>query len=558
MRWFGGCAPSDRPFLPAGARMVWTDPPLWTIETWAPQQVRTAESRGARVVVFGPCSANANDIAGAATASDLAGAAAAWAGSFTVVRVNSVGTVEIITDAAGGCPLYTVNASTGLVWGSSARALSGLTGRRTDTEWLAAYLVDKQAVIAGRSAWMGVAPVPAGHRLVLRHDGSTSGSSWWSPSTRDPQDSHMALRHALTAGVRIRVEPTPTSADLAGLDSTTIAMIAAQYGPITGITAHPASITHGGDLDYARALNVSGLSRMFLPLGAHHLPFTSTDEPMPPTDEPAPSTAVWAMFSAQLRASAIAGCRCHLTGDGGDNLFLPPPIHLIDLARAGRWLRLVRDAQNWARLRRQNPRPLIWAALRGDAQRVARTWATTPAWLTTPAPQSARPASGADAALIAEIRGVARAAYADIQLAGSLGVELNNPYFDGPVLDSVISMPAWRRFSAHRYKPVLLDAFADMLPETHQRRVTKGIFVGDFHRGIRANLRRILDLTDGRLAAAGLVEPASLRAIVHAAALGADTVWSALLPTLAAEMWLDAIEQAPATGWTAATRAGAA
>ncbi|MGH3904349.1 MAG: albusnodin/ikarugamycin family macrolactam cyclase [Pseudonocardiaceae bacterium] len=557
MRWFGGCEPRDVRVVPADARVVWNDPPLWTIGNWAPQQVRTAESGGARIAVFGSCSANENEIAYVAAASDLAGLAT-WAGSFTVVRVNSVGTVEIVTDAAGACPVYTAKTPTGLVWGSSSRALSGLTGRRVDTEWLAAYLVDKQTATADRSTWVGVVPVPAGHRLVLRPNRNMSVLSWWSRSTRDPDSALKAIRRALAEGVRVRLESVPSSADLAGLDSTTLALIAAQYGPITGMTAHPASVGRGGDLDYARALNVPGLSRMFLPLEAHHLPFTPTDEPMPPTDEPAPSAAVWAMFSAQLRASAAAGHRRHLTGDGGDNLFLAPPIHLIDLARTGRWLRLARDAQDWARLRRQSSCPLIWAAMRRDVQRVARPWATTPGWLATSVPTPALPASSADDALIAEIRSVARAAYADIQLADSLGIELNNPYFDGAMLDAVISLPAWRRFSARRYKPVLVDAFGDMLPEAHRLRATKGIFVSDFHLGIRANLRRVLDLADGRLAAAGLVDPAPLRATVHAAALGADTVWSALLPTLAAEMWLDAIEQAPATEWTTATRAGAA
>jgi hypothetical protein len=78
--------------------------------------------------------------------------------------------------------------------------------------------------------------------------------------------------------------------------------------------------------------------------------------------------------------------------------------------------------------------------------------------------------------------------------------ELHNPYFDGAVLDAVVSVPAWRRFSARRYKPVLVDACGDLLPPAHRRRTTKGVFARDYHRGLRANLPRVLTLTDGRMA----------------------------------------------------------
>jgi asparagine synthase (glutamine-hydrolysing) len=140
------------------------------------------------------------------------------------------------------------------------------------------------------------------------------------------------------------------------------------------VTAHPSGVAEGGDLSYARALDVPGLTRILFPLKACHLPFAVTDAPLPATDEPAPSAAVWAMFSAQMKTIVAAGSRCHLTG-GGDNLFAPPPTHLVDLVRRGRLLRFAGDALDCAQLRRRSPRPLIWAALRGDMRRIARPWA---------------------------------------------------------------------------------------------------------------------------------------------------------------------------------------
>ncbi|GHJ34468.1 albusnodin/ikarugamycin family macrolactam cyclase [Streptomyces sp. TS71-3] len=556
MRWFGGCAPRGPRIAPTGADVISTTPLLWTAGKWTPRHMRITTGRGVGVVVFGPCSADDGDLTHALTALDFARTAGAWAGSFTALRYGYGDVVEVIADPSGACPLYTVNTPDGLLWASSARALSSLVGGQVDTEWLASYLWDKKAPVPGRSAWAGVAPVAAGHQLLLS-DATAQCSPWWEPTTRRREAALPAIRHALTEGVRARVAGRPSSTDLAGMDSTTLAVIAAQYGSITAVTTHPTGVlTDSGDLHYAQTLNVTGLNRTLFPLETRHLPFTPADEPLPASDEPPPSTAVWAMLSDQLRFTAHKGIACHLTGDGGDNLFLPSPTHLVDLARHRRWLRMTKDALDWARLRRVSPLPLITAALHGDTQRVARPWLARPAWLIADMPAPARPAGGADEALITSIRTVARAAHADTQLADSLGVELNNPYFDGNVLDAVVSVPPWDRFSARRYKPLLVDACRDLLPEAHRTRAAKGMFVQDFHRGLRANLPRLLDLADGHLAARGLIDPAPLRKTLQAAALGANTVWPALLPAVAAETWLRTVQSAPATTWTTPARAG--
>ncbi|MER6528943.1 albusnodin/ikarugamycin family macrolactam cyclase [Streptomyces sp. NPDC001508] len=557
MRWFGGCAPGRRTAVPMAARLVWDDPLLWVVGDWAQGQVRTAEERGAKIAVIGPCSATAPEITRALASADLEAAARSWFGSFTVVRADDAGGVEVLADAAGACPLYRVTTPDGLVWGSSSLALSPLAGGCVDDEWIAAHLREKNAPLTGHSAWTGVDPVPAGYRMTVSPDGETSLSEWWTPVKRPLEDALQALRRALSEGVRTRVEGVPVTSDLAGMDSTTVALLAAQHGPVTGVTLHPSGVTEGGDLQYARALDVPGLNRTYFPLEARHLPFTAADVPLSATDEPAPSTGVWAMLAAQLRMVAANGSARHLTGDGGDNLFLPAPTHLPGLARSGHWLRLAADAVDWARLRKQSPLPLISQALRRDMNRLGRPARPRPTWLKVPVPDPAPVAGDADTVLVASIRNVARAVQADIQLADSTGIELHNPYFDAGVLHAVVSAPAAERFSVRRYKPLLAHAFADLLPEAHRQRAAKGLFAGDFHRGLRTNLRRVLELADGRLAAMGIIDPVPLRATVHAAALGAQTVWPPLLSVLAAEMWLEAIENTSATEWTTAAPAGA-
>ncbi|MDJ1133549.1 albusnodin/ikarugamycin family macrolactam cyclase [Streptomyces iconiensis] len=554
MRWFGGCAPGGRQVTPVGARLLWSGPALWVMGAWSADLVRTAKGRNARLAVLGPCSAADEELARALDTRDFARAVGDWAGSYIAVRLTGHRAVEVVTDAAGACPLYTVTTPDGVVWASSSRALSALVGGRVDDDWLASYLWDAKAPVPGRSAWADVTPIPAGHRLTLDADAVRS-SVWWSPVTRRQDEALPAIRHALTEGVRVRVRDMPSSTDLGGMDSTTLAVIAARCRPLTAVTAHPSGITEGGDLRYARALDVPGLTRIEFPLEEHHLPFSVADTPLPAVDEPPPSNAVWAMLSAQLRITAAMGAVRHLTGDGGDDLFLPSPRHLVDLARSRRWLRLTADALAWARLRRQDPRSLITAALRGDMQAVARPWLTRPAWLSSAVPPPMWRREDADAALITSVRHAARTAHADTQLADALGVELHNPYLDGAVLDAVVSVPAHLRFSVHRYKPLLVDSCGDLLPVPHRSRTTKGVFTADFHRGMRANLRRVLELANGRVVARGLVDPAPLRATVHAAALGAETVWATLLPALAAEAWLDSIEREPAIRWWSPTPA---
>ncbi|MFF2846902.1 albusnodin/ikarugamycin family macrolactam cyclase [Streptomyces sp. NPDC058001] len=549
MRWFGGSVSAGRAAIPVGARMVWSDPPLWTAGPWPDRLVRTRDGEGARITVFGTCSAQHADLGEALTARNLASTVGDWAGTYTVVRLQSSGDVEIITDAASACPLYMVRTSGGVVWGSSSFALSSLTRSRVDADWLASYLCDRQMPRADRSAWTGVVPIPPGHCLTLAAGtGAASASEWWVPAARSYEQALLVVRRTLTEGVRTRVEGVTASADLAGTDSTTLAVIAARYGPVATTTLHPEDVTEGGDLTYARALTIPSLSRTYFPLGPRHLPFAPGRDRLPVTDEPAPSTPLWSLFSEQLRAVARTGTVCHLTGDGGDNLFLPPPTHLADLARHGRLIRTTADAHAWARLRRTSPWPVIRSALRGDAHRLARPWLATPPWAAAPA-VTAGTGRNADAVLVADVRGAARLAHADIQLAETLGVDLHNPYFDGALLEAVVSVPSWQRFSARRYKPVLIDAVGDLLPPSHRGRAAKGVFAADFHHGVRSHLARVLSMADGRLAAMGLIEPAPLQAAIRAVALGADTVWPSLLTVLGAEMWLESVEGAPATVW---------
>ncbi|MFI6350512.1 albusnodin/ikarugamycin family macrolactam cyclase [Streptomyces sp. NPDC050560] len=553
MKWFGGCAPGGRTIIPAGARLIWNDPPLWTVGAWPESTVRTAGNEEGRLAVFGWCSADEAALLRALTCPDLSAFGHVWAGSFTVVRARTADTVEVITDGGGACPVYTVPMVDGVVWGSSSRAIASLKGGRVNTDWLASYLFEAQQQAAGQSAWVGVDLVPAGHRLVMKGNQART-SAWWTVGHRPYDEAASLVRDALTEGVRARAAGVATSCDVAGMDSSTLALFASRVGPVTGMTVHPAESPGGSDVANARALAeaLPGLRHILFPLDERHLPFGTAEAELPATDEPAPSSVTWSRLSAQLRHLVRLGIDSHLTGDGGDTLFRPPPAHLSDLVRARRWGRLLVDAQSWALARRVSPWHLVRAAIRHDRYALAGGGGSCPPWMTVrvSGELAENGALGAaDAALLGEMRYVARSAHTERQLAEALGIELHNPYLDGRVLDAVVSVPPWQRCSTTRYKPLLVDAVGSLLPPKVRDRSTKGVFVGEFHRGLRANLARTLELADGRLAALGLVAPSPLRTAIHTASLGAETAWPALLPTLNAELWLAAVERTPAPVW---------
>lgn len=554
MKWFGGCAPgAGRSVAPAGADLVWEDPPLWTVGDWSRHLMRTSSRRAARLAVFGPCAASHAELDRALDSPDLSALARAWAGSFTIVRLRRDGVLEVLTDASGGCPIYTVQRPSGSVWGSSSRALSGLTGGLVDTNWLAAYLVGSHGDVGRRSAWSGVGTVPAGHRMVMC-DGHVRTSPWWRPKRQSWEAAAAELRTALLGAVRTRAVGVPTSSDVAGMDSSTLAVVAAKHGPVLGMTVHPASVGEGGDVAFARTLasTLPGLRHVLFPLDERHLPMADADRPLPATDEPAPSSVTWSRLSAQLRALAAHDIVSHVTGDGGDTLFLPAPTHLITLARNGRWGRLAKDAQAWALLRRTSPWGLLRAVAQHDHHALIGGGGRRPPWLVaTVGDAQAMPGNLgiADALLLADVRYTARSAHTEQQLAEAFGIELHNPYLDGAVLDAVLSAPAWERCSATQYKPLLVSAVGPMLPPAIRQRTTKGVFVGEFHQGVRVHLRRALTLADGRLAQLGLIRPEPLRAALNAAALGAETAWPMLLPALNAELWLAAVERGALPEW---------
>ncbi|MFD8987871.1 albusnodin/ikarugamycin family macrolactam cyclase [Streptomyces goshikiensis] len=554
MGWFGGYLRTAlRPTVPVGAQILWQDPPVWS----AGAPVRLVDGpHGRRLVVFGPCGATDADLDRLAQAGDLRSldsAVTAWAGAYTLLYDDGHDALTVWADPAGACPLYTCTFNGSTVWASSAHALAALCGSLPDAGWMAAHLVDPTGWTPGFSAWSNVEQVAPGHRIAAGLGAEPVPVPYWTPPALTREEAVDRLREDLAEGVRIRVTGRPVSSDLSGgLDSSALAALAARCGPVTAVTYHPEGIKAGGDVDHAClvARAYPAIRHEFMALDDSHLPFSDLDA-LPLTDEPAPSAITIAQFTAQLRFLADRGAVVHLTGDGGDNLFMPPPVHLADLARSGHWLRLAADAQTWARLYRQSPWPFLVNAVRRP-RTLAGSSGPMP-WMTDYAKELAAPVSAAypdtlnmghaDRALLTEARYVGRTAATENQLAAAHGIEMHNPFTDTRVVEAALAAPAVERWSARRYKPLLSDVVAGLLPPPVVRRGAKGMFAVDHHHGLRVNLQRALDLADGHLADLGLINPEMVRATLRRAVLGVDIPWGRLEPALGAELWLRAAEK---------------
>lgn len=596
MRWFGGfCDAALPPRAPANGVKVWPNVSgFWTVGRWAENEVRTAHGGNRIVALIGPCGIDQHALSRLGVYGVPDDVAWRWPGSYTTIEVAG-GDIRIWTDLGGAWPVYMTSADGGVYWSSSSRALAGLTNAGPDLDRLSVSLLAPSVplLLAGRSAFDGVELVPAGHRLTLERAGAASVERMWSPRPRSGS-AGQRLRAELAAAVDVRADmATDVTADMSGgYDSTSLALLAHESSgdrkSVTGVTVHPVERLTGGDVDYARlAARNSGIAHRLMPLGAEHAPYTALTT-IPVTDEPAPSTIAYARFSGQLEwMRDTFGTDCHLTGDGGDSLLYSPPIIIADLFATGRSRRAIAETVRWARFRKISVWPLLRSAdhvsrgrrsdalaglaarLRGDFRPAVEgdigwcevdplpSWATAVAAARLEARVSAltarveEPASGCFSTTVTSegIAEVGRSARADIQIAESLGVPLHNPFTDSRVVDTYLSIPLGKRPGPAEYKPVLREAMADLFPAKLAARITKGDFNPDHYEGMRVNLASLHDLADGRLAALNLIDVREFRRTLTMTAAGLPVPFASVEPAVTAEVWLRALETAPAVEW---------
>ncbi|WUH96629.1 asparagine synthase-related protein [Spirillospora sp. NBC_00431] len=321
--------------------------------------------------------------------------------------------------------------------------------------------------------------------------------------------------------------------------------------------------------------------------GAEYTSYRAQDSPRcfaglldtePDLEAPLPSVHTRAMVLDQARLMAAAGSTRHLTGHGGDELFLTTPAYLHDLLRR-RPLRAIGQVRAGRAVHRWKAGPTFAALLdrtsfadwlgheigrklrnpiRGVNAAPVSGWGPAyrmPAWSTPEATHSVRrtlrEAAQACPSPLSPLRG-RHLTLQQIRQGGDLvrridrlsarhGVTTEAPFLDDQVVEAALAVDYAECLRADRYKPALVEAMRGVVPDRSLGRRSKAEFSADIYAGLRQHRHELLELCDGmRLASLGLVDAAALRAVL----LSPPPVSLELLPllsTFACEVWLRSV-----------------
>ncbi|MFI7011470.1 asparagine synthase-related protein [Streptomyces sp. NPDC050145] len=470
--------------------------------------------------------------------------------------------------------------------------LAHLTGAALDDTALALRLLDfLPHPLSGRPLWRGLTETDPAHALVLRADGTRATRRWWhAPEAELPMAEGAArLGDALDRSVRAHVSGRArVSCELSGgFDSTSLAFLTRRAGPADlSLLTVASRESHAEDetwalraAELARAERPAGLSHEIVPGDEVPLFYAGVSEILAapadlPGDEPQPGASGRARVRMLLGLAAARGSECHITGYGGDELFMALPSVAGDLLPRhplAAWNRIgaVRHQLGWplaatarALVGRGSFRAWLADAVTDEALPTSRTpqlsWSvrqSLPPWLTADARDLVREAfraAAADAEPLAPrpgrhldldtLRMGARHFQAMEEYGLGLGLPVAAPMYADHVIEATLAVRLTDRIDPARYKPLLAEAVRGIVPAPLLERTTKDHMGSDTVQGLvrhAAELRRLWEPGTSRLAALGLVDPARLDALAADPYSPLHTRYS-IDSTVACEMWLRA------------------
>ncbi|MGB8996368.1 MAG: albusnodin/ikarugamycin family macrolactam cyclase [Pseudonocardiaceae bacterium] len=581
--------------VPTEQSRQWTSAcPLWVLGTSSGAWQRHAAAPGVLVDVIGFSPASRDQVCSAAREFALSGdlmvldSIASGSGALIVREPQRV---TVLTDLAGVWPVFYTTVGGSLVYSSSVSVVARYAGNEVDEQWLAARLLvgGMPAAWSDGSPYQRVAAVPAGGVFLADHSGRAVVVRRDLPlGSLGFAEGAQRLAGALTTAVRGRMGAhRGRSADLSGgLDSSTVAALAATTGPALGLPGITLTCTDAtrANLDnddpvYARtvAAAVLGIKHVELPLPIEVEPYSALAE-MPHTDEPFEDASIFARLRWWMTTVHELGGQVHLTGDGGDAVLTAPPAYLGDLV--GRRSELWSHAAGWAQLRHRPVHRVVGAARRlasttpasavesyaraleqgGTRQIERRRWEDLIAWipplpaahwftaharaLAATALRNARcgwgdGAAPGDVASLRMIQAYGRAHRIHLELAAGRGVAVHAPFLDDAVVAACLAVPSAQRTSPRQAKPLLRAAMTGRVPDAALVRKTKGDYSMLAYRGLSRHHRTVAGLLTGsRLAGLGLVDEKAIRADLALGAAGQQIPLATLDRLLGTEIWL--------------------
>ncbi|MEU3056985.1 asparagine synthase-related protein [Streptomyces griseus] len=499
--------------------------------------------------------------------------------------------------------------------------LARLIGAPLDDGALALRMLDfLPHPLSRRVVWRGVHETGAGYGLALPVAAPGTAAvpgptehRWWEPPPAELSlaEGARALGDAVAASVRAHVGGLDRiSCELSGgMDSTALTFAARATGPAElalltvaardrysedetwarraveaargGDGARGGAAQHGGAQRGGEAARsgaaATGLDHHIVP--ADDAPYFYADLAATAdelNDEPLPVAPGRARAHLLLSRAHATGSRYHLTGYGGDELFLGLPHAYQDLFHGNpltAWNHLggLRHQLGWpllptlkALLNRSTFPRWLAGAITAEPQPVTRT-----PLLSWGVRQSLRPwfTDHANALITEEFRAAAehaepidpwRGRHVDIDavrmgarhfqamedIGMTIGLPVAAPFYDDRVLEATLAVRLAERISPWRYKPLLVEAMRGVVPDALLARTTKDHMSSDEHQGLRQHAAELADLwTGSRLAERGLVDSRHLLRLA-AEPFSPVLVEHSISSTVAGETWLRTAENA--------------
>ncbi|MET9968251.1 asparagine synthase-related protein [Streptomyces sp. NPDC006356] len=555
----------------------------WILARLTASSLTRVNAGGNTVVLIGPGDPGSpaldRAVAGCRTATDLDRIITELPGLFHVIAAIGADGVRIQGTASGVRQVFYTRHRDGWWASDRARTLAEMTGARLDEAALALRLLEPMPHPLGRRAlWEGVCTLPGDSWLHLDAQSRQRVRRWWQPP--EPLNfltvGAREVRQALRASVRLHLRHrTGVSSELSGgFDSTALLFLASPERSVLAVTAESPDPLDD-DREWAE-LAVRHSERVtHHVVSAHDVPlvYADLDQAVEPLDEPSPGTVSRARVLAMTAPSRAAGADVHLTGHGGDHLFVGLATLWADLLTS-RPLTAIRrlDAYrgmfrwSWADMARQlvptsYGQWLASHALSGtgaDPRHPFLTWgigAGIPPWTTAKgaemireevrrAARTATPLARTPGRHL-ELDGIqdgARLVRALTDITAHAGLPLSAPFFDDRVIEAALRVRVPDRVQPYRYKPVLAEAMRGVVPDELLRRTTKG--VGNMAQafGLRIHADALCKMwSESCLAERGLVDAAYLRNLCANPDLP-ELDDGSLLTTVACELWLRTLD----------------
>ncbi|MBU7598946.1 hypothetical protein JGS22_015325 [Streptomyces sp. P38-E01] len=563
------------------------------LDVWANQfgasEIRQGNVGDGSVVVAGSCPASVTELERAAAAAARGDwVAAARLPGVALVLVRSGPAWRVIGDRAGTVQVFWMRFAGRVVWGTAAAPLAALGGHEVDPAVLLGQMMLQGVdVLDGGSHFHGVHRVRPGHALVLEEGQPVRTEPIPLPVGQMAFERAAPLvRDAVTDAVQRRtLTGDLISADLSGgMDSSTVACIAAKRTRLLAVTYTDARMEDEDDAHYARqvAAQLPGVRHQVLEGGTGTvLHFGGLDDPslLPLTDTPTYSLGLLEIKRLQLALPVQSGSRLHLTGRGGDDVLDAVGSMPLDQFRAGHRVAAWRRITVLARARRAARTELLAQAARtvatpyphalekladqvtagqtdglSGAARIL-TWCGTGSalpWLTQLGRSLVAGLVGSRAAsadrretpgrlherLALELMGDGHSTFD--QVSRTLwDLPVHAPLLDNRVVDLCHAIPGWQRSQPGMFKPLAQAAFTGLVPDVLLERRTKTPFTASLYDGLRAHapaVRRIL--AGSVLVQAGLLDGHRVMGALDAGVRGETVPLAALHGLVAAELWL--------------------